>query len=87
VPCALRFERALPERRHLDVTHDPLEPQQQPIVDQARVIDTIVINEHDRRDRAEFHQLRPVAIVAREARGFERQHRACGARADGRQHA
>jgi hypothetical protein len=56
------------------VARDRLEPQHQAIVDEAWVIDPIVIDQHDLRDRAEFHQLRPVAIVRGEARRFERLH-------------
>jgi hypothetical protein len=62
---ALGLEGALPQRRHLEVAHDPLEPEQQPIVDHAWVIDAVVIDQHDLRNRAELHQLRPVAIFAR----------------------
>ena len=82
---ALSLKRALPERRHLEIAHDALEPEQQAIVDETGVIDPIVIDEHDLRDRPEFHQLRPIPIVARQPRGFERQDGAGRTRADGRQ--
>jgi hypothetical protein len=71
---ALGFERALPERRHFEVAHDALEPQEQAIVHQPRVIDAIVIDQHDVRDRSELHQLRPVAIIPGEPRRLECQH-------------
>jgi hypothetical protein len=80
---ALGFERALPERRHLEVAHDALEPQEQAIIHQPRVIDAIVIDQHDVRDRPELHQLRPVAIIPGEPRRLERQHGAGRPRADG----
>lgn len=79
----LRLERALPERRHLEVAHDPLQAQQQAIIDQPRVIDAIVIDQHDVRDRPELHQLRPVAIIPGEPRRLERQHGTGRPRADG----
>ena len=71
---ALGFVRALPQRRHFEFAHDPLEPQQQAVIDEAGVVDAIVIDQHDLRDGAQFDRVRPVAIVAREARGLERQH-------------
>ena len=60
------LERALPERRHLEVAHDALEPQQQSIIDRTRIVDAIVIDQHDLRDCAELDELRPIAIIARE---------------------
>ena len=53
----LGLERTLTERRHLEVAHDPLQAQEQPIVDEPWVIDTIVIDQHDLRDGPELHQL------------------------------
>jgi hypothetical protein len=57
---------------HLEVAHDALEPQEQAIVHQPRVIDPIVIDQHDVRDRHELDQLRPVAIITGEPRRLER---------------
>jgi hypothetical protein len=54
---ALRLEGALPQRRHREVAHDPLQAQEQPIVDEARVIDALVIDPHDPGNRSELHQL------------------------------
>jgi hypothetical protein len=81
----LRLERALAERRHLEVAHDPLQAQEQPIVHEPRIVNAIVIDQDNLRDGPQLHQLRPIAIVAREPRRFERQDGACRARADGRE--
>src|SRR4051812_34354425 len=52
----------------------PFKTQQQPIVDQARIADTVLVNDQAVHERAEFQERMPVATIACESRRLGRQH-------------
>jgi hypothetical protein len=67
---------ALADQRELEFTHRPLQPQQQTIIRQPWIVDTIRIDHVRADEAAELEQVMPIASVAREARSFQAEHRA-----------
>src|SRR4029077_6111771 len=49
----------------------PLEPKQQTIVDEARIVGAVRINDQRSGKRAKVDQVMPVSSVARQARGLD----------------
>jgi hypothetical protein len=56
--------------------HGPLEPEQQPVIEQRRVIEAIGIADQRVGEPGEVDQAIPFGIVARQARNFEAEHEA-----------
>src|SRR3954451_5765200 len=54
--------------------HDPRQAEQQPIVVGARIVEALAIGEDHAEQRAQFKQLMPIAVVARQPRGIEAEH-------------
>ena len=73
---------ALPEQRQLEFAHGALQSQQQPIVDVARIVHRLVIDQQRTGHGAQIEQVMPVPIVACQPRRFQRQHGADFATAD-----
>src|SRR3954467_10113176 len=77
------FERALAEEGQLHLAHGALHAEQKPVVRMARIVDAILIKDQRADQAAELEQRVPVAAVAGEARGFDRDDGADAALADG----
>ncbi len=77
-----RLDPALAQEAELVFGHRPFQPQQEPIVDEARIVDPVGIDHQRRGEGAEVDQVVPVAPVAGEARRLDAEHRADLARAD-----
>ena len=69
------FERALAKQRQLHLAHRPLHAEEQAIIRMPRIIDAILIDDHRADQAAELKQGMPVAPVAGEPRGFDRDDR------------
>ena len=79
IPCR---NAALTKEAQLVFGHRPLQPQQQPVIDQAGIVRAVRID-HQRADQgAQINQVMPVAPVPGQARGLEAEHGASKARAD-----
>ena len=79
------LDGSLAQQRQLHLRHRALHAQQQPVVDAARVIDAVFVDDDAAHQRAELQQRVPVAAVARQARGLDGDHGADLAAADRRQ--
>src|SRR5215207_7008720 len=77
------FERALAKQRQLHLAHRALHAEQKAIVGVARVVSAILIDDQRADQAAELQQRVPVAAVAGEPRGLDRDHGADAALADG----
>ena len=60
----------------LGFAHDPRQAEQQPVVVGARVVEPLAIGEDHAEQRAQFEQLMPIAVVARQPRGIQAEHQA-----------
>ena len=76
------FQRALAEQRQLHLAHRALHAEQQPIVRVARIVDAVLVDDQRADQAAELQQRVPVAAVAGEPRGLDRDHGADPALAD-----
>ncbi len=77
------FEGALAEERELHLAHRALHAQQQAVVRVAWIVDAIFVEDERAHQAAELQQRVPVAAVAGEPRGLDRDHGADAALADG----
>ena len=66
----------------LGLTHDPRQAEQQPVVIGTRVVETLAIGEDHAKQRAQFEELVPIAVVARQSGGIEAEPEAGGAEPD-----
>ena len=76
-PLGLRVPRRLApllQQAQLVFGHGPLEPEEQAIVDEPRLVHAIGIDHQGPYERTEVDQLVPVPPVAREARRFDAEH-------------
>ena len=80
-----RLLRALAEQRQFKLAHRPLHAEQQPIIGMARIVDSILVDDDGADQSTELDQRMPVAAVAGETRGLDREHRPDTAVADGGQ--
>jgi hypothetical protein len=69
-----RRVRPLPQPAELGLAHRPLEPEQQPIVELAGIVDAFGVNDQGVEQPAELQQLIPVAVIAGQARDLEAHH-------------
>jgi hypothetical protein len=72
IPCG---QATLAEETQFIFGHRALQPKQQPVVDQARVVDSVVVDEEGGHEGAEIDQVMPVAAVACQARRLETEDR------------
>ena len=79
------FERALAEQRQLHLAHRALHAEQQAIVRMPRIVDAVLVDDQRADQPAELEQRMPVAPVAGEPRGLDRDDGADPALADRRQ--
>ena len=70
-----RRARTLAENRQFEFAECSFHAEQQPVVDLARIIDPILVDDQAVHKGAEFQQRVPVATVAGQARRLDRQHR------------
>lgn len=77
--------RPLLQQPQLEFAHRALEPEQQAVVQLTRIVDAVVIDQQRVGQSAEVDEMVPVAVVPRQPRGFEREHRPGGPIADGGQ--
>ena len=57
-----RLNEPLPLEVQLGLAHGPFEPQQQPIIVQARIVDAVLVGQEGVEDRAPFQEMIPVGI-------------------------
>src|ERR1700730_14542674 len=69
-----RLLRALAKQRQLKLTHRSLHAKQQSIVGLARIIDSILVDDDSPDQSTELDQRMPVAAVAGEPGGFNREY-------------
>ena len=55
----------------LGFAHDPRQAEQQPVMVGARVVEPLAIGQDHAKQRAQFEQLMPIAVVARQPRGIQ----------------
>jgi TolB-like protein/DNA-binding winged helix-turn-helix (wHTH) protein len=61
-----RRHRTLPHERQLKLIHDALQPEQQSVVDHARIVDPVRLNDQRSHQSAQFKQLVPIPSVPRQ---------------------
>ena len=64
-----------PQHIQLGLAHGALEPKQQPVVEQRRMIDAVGIADEGIGEAAQIEQAIPIGIVAGEPRDFEAEHK------------
>ena len=64
------------------LAHDPGQAEQQPVMIDTRVVEALAIGDQHAEQRAQFQELMPITVVARQPRGIEAQHQPCLAEAD-----
>src|SRR5208337_5657963 len=74
--------RALPQRRQLELAESAFHPQQQAIVDEAWIVDPVLVDDQTAHQGAELQKGVPIAAVAGQARRLEGEDRAGFAAAD-----
>src|ERR1700761_1823784 len=56
--------------------HDPRQAEQQPVVIGTRVVEALAVGEDHAKQRAQFEELMPIAVVARQSGGIQAAHEA-----------
>ena len=79
--------RALPQRRQLELAESAFHAEQQAIVYEPRIVNSVLIDDQAADQGTELQKGVPIAPVAGQARGLEGKHRARVAAADRRQQA
>src|SRR5208337_4942248 len=79
--------RALPQRRKLELAESAFHAQLQAIVDEPRIVHSVLIDDQAADQGAELQKGVPIAPVAGQARGLESEDRACIAAADSNEQA
>src|SRR5208337_2284322 len=79
--------RALTQRRQLELAESAFHAEQQAIVYEPRIVNSILVDNQAADQSAELQKGVPIAPVAGQARGLEGKHRARTAAADRRQQA
>src|SRR6266404_1970190 len=82
---AQRLLRTLPENRQLELAEGSFQAKQQPVVDQSRIVDAVLVDDQAVHEGAEFQERVPIAPVAGQPRRLDRQHGAGRAGADRRE--
>src|SRR2546422_824781 len=79
---ANRLQRSLPLQVQLELAHRSFEPQQEPIVEDARIVDAIWIDHDGAHQAAEFDEMMPVPTVTGQAGSLNAKNGANLPRAD-----
>src|SRR5271165_4168255 len=79
--------RALPQRRQFELAESAFHAEQQAIVYEPRIVDSVLIDDQAADQGAELQKGVPIAPVAGQARGLESEDRACIAAADSNEQA
>ena len=82
-----RLLRALAKQRQLQLAHRALHAEQQPIIGMPRIIDSVLVDDDGPDQSTELDQRMPVAAVAGQPRGLDREYGADASLADRRQQA
>jgi len=77
-----RFQGPLAEQIQFEFTHGAFEAQEESVVNQGRIVDTIRIDNDGAHHAAQLDQVMPITTVPREPRGFETKDRPDLSRAD-----
>ena len=64
-------DAALAQQAQLIFRHRPLQPEQQAIVDESRIIGAVRIDDQRAGERAQVDQVMPVAPIARQPRSLD----------------
>ena len=70
------FDEPATHQRQLEFAHGALEAEEQTIIGNARIIGAIEIDDPRAHETTQLEHVMPVSSVARQARGFEAEHRA-----------
>jgi hypothetical protein len=79
---AHRFQRTSPQQVQLELAHSSLEAQQEPIIEDARIVEAIRIDHDGAHQAAEFDEMMPVSAVTGQAGCLNAKHGANLSRAD-----
>src|SRR3954454_14792747 len=71
---ALALMQAQADLVQLGFTHDPRQAEQQPVMVGGRIVKALAVGQDHAEQRAQFEQLMPIAVVARQPRGIEAEH-------------
>src|SRR5713226_9181709 len=66
--------RSRARRKWSSLSASPLEPQQQPVVEGARVVGAVLVADQGAGHGADLQELMPVGVVAGQPRAFQAQH-------------
>jgi hypothetical protein len=69
----LQFESlacTLAQQSQFELTHRALEPEQQAVIERARVVHPVSVDKQRLGQRAQIDQMMPIPVVARQTRGF-----------------
>jgi hypothetical protein len=69
-----RLDRALAEDAHFHLAHRALHPKHQSVVGHARIVDAVFVNNQRTHETTKFQKRMPIATVARQPRGLDREH-------------
>ena len=72
----------MPQQVQLELAHRSFEPQQEPIIEDARIVDAIWIDHEGAYQAAEFDEMMPVSTVTGQAGSLNAKHSANLSRAD-----
>ena len=78
----LAAEQTRAQQVELGLTHRPLQPEQQPIVEVPRVVDAVLVQDERFGERTDLEQAVPVGGIARQARDLQTHHDADSTEAD-----
>jgi hypothetical protein len=65
------FKGPLSQRIQLELAHRPLEPEQQTVIKNARIVNPVRIDDDGANQSAKFDQMMPVPAIARKTRCFD----------------
>src|SRR4051794_884853 len=71
---ALALMQAQADLVQFGFAHDPRQAEQHPIMIDARIVEALAIGQNHAEQRAQFEQLMPIAVVARQPGGIEAEH-------------
>src|SRR5277367_3922267 len=75
------FHRSLAEQAYLELAHGALETEQKAIVQETRIVDSVVVDDQCTGHSTEINQMVPVTVVPSQARRFQCKHGANRSRA------
>ena len=69
-----RLDRALAEDIYFHLAHRAFHPKHQSVVGHARIVDAVFVDNQRAHETTKFQKRMPIAAVARQARGLDREH-------------